>query len=645
MISVTSATKNKYKGSSNKVLTIAFPNLNVTFTNEDIDQESFTLEEILESGEYLQFVGCNSTKATFTLLDISTDYKGQYVTISIKADNTETISLFHGYIDSQTTKDYTTGTTEFVAYDVLYSLASRDVSQFYNNIIWSNGITMGTFRFTLFGYLGLNAVYRTLPNDQIEMSQQYEPAQLNALSLIKSICQANGVYGRINRSGVFEYMDLPIISTADDEVEYYKALDYQRYSVSAIDKVIIRQTDQETGVSYGNGSNAYIMQGNFFTYNALEEDLLAMATNIYSQVAGRVYVPFNAEIEGYPWVEVGDVLQYDVYDYSTNTTTPMNFYVLKRTLKGIQSIMDSQSAEGDKERNIFVSDINLSVETIKADITEIKKSLEQKTIKSYQAINGSGITVTSNTTIMDFTPFRHFNEVVTDFVFEGEIIVDVTTSESTSGDVYTITPATITLEFELNGNSFSYTPTFELDDGTHSLSVNYQFAGLSVNTRTDLIVKATVTNGTASILAGDSVGYLWAQNLTELEMTGIYCKTLPTKTTYVQGESLDLIGCEIYGEYNDGTEEDITSLCTFSPANGDTLTDEGTITVMATYGEYETAFGITVEAMDFLKYVVYTQDSNNYYVTNLNYVAIEADGVHNLYIPSTYADKTVVLSG
>ena len=68
-------------------------------------------------------------------------------------------------------------------------------------------------------------------------------------------------------------------------------------------------------------------------------------------------------------------------------------------------------------------------------------------------------------------------------------------------------------------------------------------------------------------------------------LTGISITTVPTKTDYVKGESLDLSGMVVTASYNSGASEDVTSLCTSSPANGSSLSSYGTVTVMVTYTE------------------------------------------------------------
>ena len=50
--------------------------------------------------------------------------------------------------------------------------------------------------------------------------------------------------------------------------------------------------------------------------------------------------------------------------------------------------------------------------------------------------------------------------------------------------------------------------------------------------------------------------------------------TSPTKTSYNAGENLDLTGLTVKAKFSDGTEQDVTSECTFSPSNGTVLYED-----------------------------------------------------------------------
>lgn len=67
--------------------------------------------------------------------------------------------------------------------------------------------------------------------------------------------------------------------------------------------------------------------------------------------------------------------------------------------------------------------------------------------------------------------------------------------------------------------------------------------------------------------------------------------TQPTKASYATGETLDLTGIVVTATYADGTIGNVTSGCTFSPANGTTLSTAGTVIITATYSVTDTSSG------------------------------------------------------
>lgn len=71
-------------------------------------------------------------------------------------------------------------------------------------------------------------------------------------------------------------------------------------------------------------------------------------------------------------------------------------------------------------------------------------------------------------------------------------------------------------------------------------------------------------------------------NVTVEAFVSIAITTPPTKTSYKPNEQLDLTGIVVTG-YSANLTRDVTSSCTFSPADGTTLTTEGTFTLTATF--------------------------------------------------------------
>lgn len=68
------------------------------------------------------------------------------------------------------------------------------------------------------------------------------------------------------------------------------------------------------------------------------------------------------------------------------------------------------------------------------------------------------------------------------------------------------------------------------------------------------------------------------------KLVSISFTTAPTKVEYVEDETLDLTGAVVTAVYSDSETADVTADCTFTPANGATLTTDDTA-VTASYTE------------------------------------------------------------
>lgn len=79
-------------------------------------------------------------------------------------------------------------------------------------------------------------------------------------------------------------------------------------------------------------------------------------------------------------------------------------------------------------------------------------------------------------------------------------------------------------------------------------------------------------------------------------LSSIAVTTQPTKTEYTVGDALDLTGCVVTATYSNNSTANVTSSCTFSPANGATLATAGTQKVSVSYETKTTSFDVTVKA-------------------------------------------------
>lgn len=409
--------KKAYKENSiTKYITLQLPEIEREIGTSQVYEESMYLCESILEKENIEFVGCIASKFSIKVHDLKDDIKGKKIVALIHTEGTEDepIQLFNGIVDSAV-KQSNRLIKEIIAYDELYTKGNIEVSSWYNSLAFP--ISLKDLRDSLFKYIGITQEEKALPNDDILVQKQYDPKSLQALSVIKAICQINGAFGIINRDGNFEYRILgkisnpypsmylfpstnlfpanPVVAVATAEriaseiqaenFSFYKKVNYEEYEVKPVDKLTIRQNENDAGVTYGAGTNNYIIQGNMFAYGLDASTLKNVAANIYQNVQGFSYHPFTSENNGLPFLECGkDAVSYTMIDYenSTNDNIAYNqqeFYILNRELTGIQALRDSYGANGEEYQTEFVTDLQTQIDVVKQNV----KQEVENTINDY----------------------------------------------------------------------------------------------------------------------------------------------------------------------------------------------------------------------------------------------------------------------
>lgn len=391
MLDVLESTKQLYKESSNKALTISVPGKNITFTNGNIEQQSLELTEILETESELQFKGCNANVLKFNVAGLLVDIRDEYIEAKIQAGTSEEIPLFKGYVVSQGNRTYEDSVTELECYDVLYKIRDLDVLSWLNGL--TNNSTIKQVRDSFFSYLNTAFGYDieqivdvyseeetgALINDTstiTKLDPSKLPKTITAGEIIEGLCQVNARYGQIGRDGKFHYRKLreimkglyPSYETFPSETTYpagenadvvynldgYSEISYEPYYVEKIDGVSIKHNDGNS-TSYGSGTNKFNISDNIIAQ--MLNDKAQACQNIYAEVNPVWFIPATLKCFGYPWVECGDIIL---------TRTRKNIvrtYVLERHLKGIQALVDDLEASGNQFREAYVESDETGIST------------------------------------------------------------------------------------------------------------------------------------------------------------------------------------------------------------------------------------------------------------------------------------------
>lgn len=413
MINVSEATKSAYLGDSiHKTLTISFPNKSITFSNSDIISESFTLTESIETELYLTFKGCIASQCSFQVAQNVQDLRGQLVTVTIQAGETDAIPLFKGYVDEQNNETQEDIITEFICYDPLYKIGSKNMQSWVDSRTYP--ITVKNFRDQLFQNIGITQYTATLVNDSRTISENFKTFCDNpsATDIIKWICEANGVFGQYGRDGKFHYREIktltkgtyPSLTTYPSTTTYPSGenadiviesganlgITYEPYEVDLITKVTIYDSGGLDIAYAGSGNNVFGITDNPIAFSL--NNMTAAAQAIFAKVGGINYIPVvSMKSVGMPYMECGDTFL--SYTKRNVVRTP----ILSRTLNGIQALFDEYASDSDRSRPEHISTTTTrinkdrqSIIEVQADIVEMNEVIATKaTIAQLNATNAT----------------------------------------------------------------------------------------------------------------------------------------------------------------------------------------------------------------------------------------------------------------
>jgi hypothetical protein len=358
--------------------------------NSQIISESMTITESLCSSQNLTFGECCASMFEVTVADVLMDLTGKEFMATVEIGGYE-MALGIYRVESFVREQADRRRKKITAYDRMLNF-DIDVADWYQGLTFP--LTLKQFRDSLCSYVGVTQVMAELPLDNMQLTKTIEPEQLDGRKVLMAICEINGCFGNIDKTGRLTYKFLgtsglfpsetlypddelfPAEMTNAETLSYYKQSEthYEDYVVSPIDKVQIRQEEGDVGASYGPGSNCYVIQGNYLVYGKSGQELLTIAATLYGQISGRLYRPCQIVGPALPWVEVGD----GIICYTTDDV--IETYCLERTLKGIQGMTDTYVAKGnvEQEQSFGLGDQIIQLE---GKTAVIKKSVEEVSIR------------------------------------------------------------------------------------------------------------------------------------------------------------------------------------------------------------------------------------------------------------------------
>lgn len=371
-------------------------------TNENIDQNTLTLQESICSESYFIFGGCVCNQITFQAHHDQFNgtseefYPSGKIEVYIERKGTK-IKIFTGEIDSAERKANSL-TRNFIAYDYLYKLRNTDIARWYKNQTTDKKkkLTQKQFRDKLFEFLGLEQVSTKLHWDDTYVPDTNNSNEMNVVNILKDLCLQNDRFGWMNRDGKFEYLKLRQNSyrygqTTDNQniYKYYNNEEIHLDTFKSFNakegriwfpNVIFCDPDPNRAFGFTQGdytaqeaydNNVYYNRNSFFVGNedwlnyvwdadeyggiSRVEPIMKICYGVFVNQDLRKYYRaqgYTAEVQGNPLNMVGQAvelyykkqIQHDNQE-PTELQWYVHSYIMSRTLKiGATDMIDTYSA-------------------------------------------------------------------------------------------------------------------------------------------------------------------------------------------------------------------------------------------------------------------------------------------------------------
>lgn len=406
--------------SVDKQIDISFDDVHIT--NSDFRGQDFELTESLCSESELRFGCCEASVLKFKISNTFEEMCGKWLTVrTILEHNVDNPFQFGKY---KVNLDEVSGDKSYrsiTAYDAMYDIINAEVAEWYNSLEFP--ISQKQFRDSFFGYLGISQVPISLIHDDMLIYKTINTTTLSGKDVITSLCELNGVFGHINRQGLFDYVTLAkrkqmihpgmenvypgsgiypgMMVDKYEETLYpseelfpsddlfpldeairnyphdvvtksrYISCEYEDFETQLISKLQIRQEENDIGMIHGTGTNTYIVQDNFLVYGKTSDELKVIAERLFSKINGVYYRPFKVALRGNPCIEVGDIVVVHTKYKEVES------YVLERTIKGIQALKDTFESKGVFEYEEKVNSSHKEIKKLKGKTNKLERTVEQ----------------------------------------------------------------------------------------------------------------------------------------------------------------------------------------------------------------------------------------------------------------------------
>lgn len=489
MLNISESTKNSIMNGSQKTYLIKIGDS--IYNSSNLVSDSIEIKESICSSELLQFNQVEKNQIKLSLIDFQQsirDSEGKVLEV-IQTINNEDIPLGKYIIGKPEIKN--DNLVIINAYDFTVKF-DKDISTLWNDTI-TFPITHRNLLIAICNYCGIeHDIPSTYTNSDFLINQSVKVENTPCSLFIGFLQELSGCFFKPNRQGILKLLELKnqkykypsnsLFPSNNLFIDLSSSQKYQQnmiinssfaeFKTMKIDKLQIKGNENDIGIIVGVGENTYIIESNQLTYGYTGAELRPTAFKIFNKIKDISYTPFNANLIGFPYVEIGDSIQIKT---AKNT---IDSFVFNRTLKGTGFQKDRFETKGRLKREI-VKSINNSIQVLNQKTLEITQNVEKLEFKMIDVADGlqSQITQTSGEVNIQAEQFKYKNLLMnSDFSMNSISETGIPSFNSWESTVFQTYPNAISI---VNDNDFpngkalrinkTVTPTFQLGQ-----TINFQ---------------------------------------------------------------------------------------------------------------------------------------------------------------------------
>lgn len=263
---------------------------------------------------------------------------------------------------------------------------------------------------------GVTLASSSLPINGSYSVQAFYADDLTCRQIISWAAEAAGCYAHMNADGKLQFLTYTdkrstakITPDGASSTAYYAdSLSYEDYTVKAIEKVQIRQSDSDVGVIYPDSTTAtttYAVQGNLLLTTGTEANLKSVVQNLYNVLKNVTYTPCKVSVPSSSGLACGQIVhvkdargrEFDTYLMSaTISSGKASFESVGSASRESSSAVNSQSYKNLTgkmlEIKTSVDGLEVKASDLTGKYTDLKATVDglSSEVKKGTKITGGG---------------------------------------------------------------------------------------------------------------------------------------------------------------------------------------------------------------------------------------------------------------